>query len=352
MSRAVLKNTAGAVILASLIYWVGCGGSQNPGAALSQNSGTTATPTAATGSTSSNTDPAASTSQPSTPTSSAPSAGSGTSGSSGSTGSTSGSTGSASGSTGSTSGSTGSTSGSTGSNSGSTPGQTASILPTPPANATVFSNLQSVPLTGDCNASSCAGGSGSGSYFDAMNQTTPSLSGASLELDSAGVDANTLFYWHNSTDATLVGSISHFLEDFWVYTDNTAGVQAFEYDPDWYVDGYKFDMSLQCDYADGNMWRLWNSANNQWVAVSPTLPCGWSVNTWHHVQLYTTGNLANHTYTYQALVIDGNATVLNATYSALNNGWGPTIGTEAQLDGNSSGIAIHEWIDQMTLTVW
>jgi hypothetical protein len=185
-----------------------------------------------------------------------------------------------------------------------------------------------------------------------MNQTTPSLSGASLELYSEGAGANALFYWHNSTDATLVGSISHFLEDFWVYTDNTAGAQAFEYDPDWYVNGYKYDMSIQCDYADGKIWRLWNSAGNQWVAVSPTLPCGWSVNTWHHVQLYVTGNLANHTYTYQTLVVDGQATVLNATYSALSNGWGPTIGTEAQLDGNSSGTPIHEWIDNMTLTVW
>lgn len=185
-----------------------------------------------------------------------------------------------------------------------------------------------------------------------MNQTTPSLSGASLEVDSEGAGANALFYWHNSTDATLVSSISHFMEDFWIYTDNTDGVQAFEYDPDWYVNGYKYDMSMQCNYAGGNIWRLWDSLNNQWVATSPALPCGWSINTWHHVQLYVTGNLANHTYTYQTLVIDGNASVLNATYSGLSNGWGPTIGTEVQLDGNSSGIAIHEWIDNMTLTVW
>ena len=231
-------------------------------------------------------------------------------------------------------------------------GISGSALPTPPAGATVFSNIQSTPVTGDCNAASCAGGSGNSSYFNAINQTTPSLSGASLEIDSEGAGANALFYWHNSTDATLVSSISHFLEDFWIYTDNTDGVQAFEYDPDWYVNGYKFDMSIQCNYAGGKIWRVWDSLNNQWVAVSPALPCGWSVNTWHHVQLYVTGNLANHTYTYQTLVIDGNATVLNATYSALSNGWGPTIGTEAQLDGNSSGIAIHEWIDNMTLTVW
>jgi len=173
-----------------------------------------------------------------------------------------------------------------------------------------------------------------------------------LELDSEGANANALFYWHNTTDATLVGSVSHLLEDFWIYTDGTDGVQAFEYDPDYYFDGYKYDMSIQCDYANGNIWRLWDSLNNAWVAVSPALPCGWSLNTWHHIQLYSTVNAANHNYTYQAMVIDGNATVLGTTYSALNNGWGPTIGTEAQLDGNFSGTAIHEWIDKMTLTVW
>ena len=243
-------------------------------------------------------------------------------------------------------------SGSTPTASGATSAAAASILPTPPATATVFANIQSTPVTGDCNAANCAGGSGNSSYFNAINQSTPSLSGASLEIDSEGAGANALFYWHNSTDPALVGSISHFLEDFWVYTDNTAGVQGFEYDPDWYVQGYKFDMSMQCDYADGKIWRLWDSLHNQWVAVSPALPCGWSINTWHHVQLYVTASLASHNYTYQAMVIDGNATVLNATYSALSNGWGPTIGTEAQLDGNSSGVPIHEWIDKMTLTVW
>ena len=278
------------------MYLAGCGGSQSPAAALSQNNPASSTLTSTSGSGSST--PSSPGSSPSATTPSAP----------------------ATGSSGATT-------------SGATSGAAASVLPTPPASATVFSNLQSIPLTGDCNSSSCAGGSGNSSYFNAMNQSTPSLSGASMELDSeGGWCANALFYWHNSTNATLVGSISHFLEDFWIYTDGTNGVQAFEYDPDWYVQGYKYDMSIQCDYADGKIWRLWDSANDKWVAVSPALPCGWSVNTWHHIQLYVTGNLANHTYTYQALVIDGNATVLNATYSALNNGWGPTIGTEVQLD--------------------
>jgi hypothetical protein len=238
------------------------------------------------------------------------------------------------------------------SSSGLTSGVPSTVLPTPPAAATVFSDIQSVPITGDCNEASCAGGSGVSTYSDEINRTTPSLSGASLEIVSEGANANALFYWHNSDDAALVGSVSNFLEDFWIYTDGTDGVQAFEYDPDWYVQGYKYDMSVQCDYADGKMWRLWDSLDNKWVAVSPTLPCGWSLNTWHHVQLYVTGNLANHTYTYQTLVIDGTPTVLATTYSALYNGWGPTIGTEIQLDGNSSGAAIHEWIDNMTLTVW
>jgi len=185
-----------------------------------------------------------------------------------------------------------------------------------------------------------------------MNQTTPSLSGSSLEISSEGADANALFYWHNSTDASLTGSVSHFLEDFWIYTDGTDGVEAFEYDPDLYLQGYKYDMSIQCDYGGGKIWRLWDSLHNQWVAANPTLPCGWSVNTWHHVQLYSTTDVAKHNYTYQYLVIDGKASALNTTYSALNNGWESTIGTESQLDGNSSGVAIHEWIDKMTLTVW
>ncbi len=309
MSRAAVRLLLVGLIVGLSMYLVGCGGSPNA-VSSSQNNPASAALTPASSSGSST--PSSPASSPTTPATT-------------------------------TSGSTATTSGASGA---------ASVLPTPPANASVFSNLQSVALTGSCNASSCAGGSGNSSYFAALNQTTPSLSGASMEISSAGAGANALFWWHNSTDAALVNSISHLLEDFWIYTDNTDGVQAFEYDPDWYVNGYKYDMSIQCDYADGKIWRLWDSAGNRWVAVSPALPCGWTVNTWHHVQLYVTSSLANHTYTYQTLVIDGNPTVLNATYSALSNGWGPTIGTEAQLDGNSSGTAIHEWIDNMTLTVW
>ena len=68
--------------------------------------------------------------------------------------------------------------------------------------------------------------------------------------------------------------------------------------------------------------------------------------------MYATGNRTNHTYTYVAMVIDGTPYTLNTTYSGSYLNWGNTIGVEIQLDGNSSGTAIHEWVDQWTLTVW
>ena len=57
----------------------------------------------------------------------------------------------------------------------------------PPTNAIVFSNLQQRSGWQSCGSSSCAGGSGTTAYWMAQNQTTPSLSGSSMELQNAGV---------------------------------------------------------------------------------------------------------------------------------------------------------------------
>ena len=60
----------------------------------------------------------------------------------------------------------------------------------------------------------------------------------------------------------------------------------------------------------------------------------------------------NHTYTLPDASDGWEGYCAKRHLFRTDNGWGPTIGTEAQLDGNSSGVAIHEWIDKMTLTVW
>ena len=45
-------------------------------------------------------------------------------------------------------------------------------------------------------------------------------------------------------------------------------------------------------------------------------------------------------------------TPLNITRNARNLGWSDNLGVQWQLDVNASGQGYHEWIDNVTLTVW
>jgi hypothetical protein len=43
---------------------------------------------------------------------------------------------------------------------------------------------------------------------------------------------------------------------------------------------------------------------------------------------------------------------LEMTYGVTNVGFADNLGFQFQLDNNSSGAAVYEWIDQVTFTVW
>src|SRR3954469_21512553 len=80
------------------------------------------------------------------------------------------------------------------SGSGATQNTGSAGVPTPPGQATNFSALQSSAGWESCNGADCAGGSGTGSYWMAQNQTAPSISGGSTELSNSGVWGNALWW--------------------------------------------------------------------------------------------------------------------------------------------------------------
>jgi hypothetical protein len=229
-----------------------------------------------------------------------------------------------------------------------TPTPTESVLPTPPSTAKVFTNIEQSTTWGACDSAACAGGTGEGTYWQALNQTSPSLSGRSMEIYQDGTWSNALWWHYVGAD----DSATNFLWDFYVQLDSasTDAAQALEYDAFQFVGGYNYMIGTECNYAAG-VWDTWNEAAGNWLHT--TIPCKkFTANEWHHIQWYMTNNHTAHTYTYQTLVVDGVAYTVNQTQAAKNLGWSDNTGVQWQLDVNATGGGYHEWVDNATFTIW
>jgi hypothetical protein len=96
------------------------------------------------------------------------------------------------------------------------PPPSSTVLPTPPANAQVLSQMQNVTSNWSI-CSICAHGTNStGNYWMAPFQNQPSLSGSSLELYADGPQWSNVLFMDTMLGAN---SNSHYLWDFSVYHD-------------------------------------------------------------------------------------------------------------------------------------
>jgi hypothetical protein len=222
--------------------------------------------------------------------------------------------------------------------------------PTPPANAIVINDAQNLPNTGVCSGSNCSGGSGLGTASIARYQAQPSLSSSSTELSNTGDGFDTLWYWHLGSQDQATS-----LEfEFSLMVDDNSLVegQAFENGPQQYIDGYKYSMTMQCEYPK-QLWRVWDQAGGGWKSTPVACP-HWTPNVWHTVQMYITTDHVNHSETYHSLVVDGELYPLEMTIGVTNVGFASNLGFQFQIDNKNgdTGAGVHEWIDNVSLTVW
>ncbi len=227
------------------------------------------------------------------------------------------------------------------------PPASSTVLPTPPANAAVLTEMQN-ETTGWSICSSCAHGTNTaGDYWMQPFQSQPSLSGSSLEMYADGPQwSNVLF------EDTMLGTSanSHFLWDFWIYHDPAAEAHFWSSEFDlWQVLGGKeFMIGSQCDFGDG-YWATWDSEGNRWVLNG--IPCThWSAG-WHHVQWYVE-RISPTQYRYDTLVFDGQPYGFNQVWTVNDTTWPDMIGVQYQLDQDPTGTPLHEWVDNVTLTMW
>ena len=227
------------------------------------------------------------------------------------------------------------------------PPPSSTVLPTPPADAQVMTQMQNdTPNWSICSL--CAAGTNiTDNYWMKPSQSQPSRSGSSMEMYASGPQwTNVLFM-----DKIMgTNNSSHFLWDFWVYHDPAAEFHfwASEFDFWQVLDGKEYMIGSQCDFGDG-YWSTWDSEGDRWVLNG--IPCPhWSPG-WHHVQWYL--ERINPTqYRYDTLVFDGQAYGLNQVWNYNPTTWSDMIGVQYQLDQDPSGTPLHEWVDNVTLTIW
>jgi hypothetical protein len=227
------------------------------------------------------------------------------------------------------------------------PPPSSTVLPTPPANAQVLTKMQNVTANWSICSLCAAGTNTTGNYWMAPFQGRPSQSGSSLEMFADGPSwTNVLFM-----DIMLgTSSNSHFLWDFWVYHDPAAEAQFWSSEFDLWVvlGGKEFMIGSQCDFGDGN-WSTWDSQGDRWVLNGISCP-HWAPG-WHHVQWYLERINATQ-YRYDTLVFDGQPYGFNQTWNANDITWPDMIGIQFQLDQDPTGTPLHEWVDNVTLTMW
>lgn len=227
------------------------------------------------------------------------------------------------------------------------PPPSSTVLPTPPANAQVLTEMQNDTATWSICSLCAAGTNTTGNYWMHFAQSEPSMSGSSLEMYADGPSwTNVLFM------DTMLGtsSNSHFLWDFWVYHDPAAEAHFWSSEFDlWQVlGGNEFMIGSQCDFGDG-YWSTWDSKGGAWILNG--IPCGHWPAGWHHVQWYYE-RISPTQYRYDTLVFDGQAYGLNQTWTVNSTTWPDMIGIQYQLDQDPTGTPLHEWVDNVTLTMW
>jgi hypothetical protein len=137
----------------------------------------------------------------------------------------------------------------------------------------------------------------------------------------------------------------NYFYDAWVYiADDTRGFVNLEFDLNHAMDsGVTAIMGIQCD----GWTNTWDYTINGGSPTSPSdiwlhsfAPCNvnnWGVNQWHHVQIFFSHD-GDGWVTYHSISLDGNEQDLNyGVFSGFRLGWSPSIVTNFQIDGSSSG---------------
>jgi hypothetical protein len=222
-----------------------------------------------------------------------------------------------------------------------------------PSGAVSVSNIQALS---NWSATNDSGGAGS-SNGSTQIVGSPSLAGGTRQFVSNYSNAGDERYSASFGDDT---TSTNFLYDAYVYlTSSSSKIANIEMDLNQTMaNGQTVIFGFQCD-GYSSTWDY--TANNGtptkpvdvWVRSGAYCnPRGWSINTWHHVQISYSRNSSGQV-TYNTVYLDGLEEPINATVSsAFALGWGPVLLTNFEIDGLGSGGSATAYLDNLTVYRW
>jgi hypothetical protein len=153
---------------------------------------------------------------------------------------------------------------------------------------------------------------------------------------------------------------TNFFYDGWIYLDNSSSkIANLELDMNQTMEnGQTALFGFQCDGYTSTWDYTKNAATptapkDQWVHSGAYCnPRSWSINTWHHVQVYYSRDDAGN-ITYHSVWLDGAQQDINATVnSAFALGWGPSLTTNLQVDGLGASGSVNVYLDNLSVQRW
>jgi hypothetical protein len=167
--------------------------------------------------------------------------------------------------------------------------------------------------------------------------------------------ANGLWWYKVGANNTVTNfSFNYFLQ----VNSGSSNAQALEFDVFQFVSPYEYMFGTQCNYAYG-YWQVWNGKAGAWEKTR--IPCQkFQPGVWY--QITETFNRTSTVEYYDSLTIvkypaEGKPVTttynFNANYPAgpLPSDWTADMGVQFQVDFDSKGGTISEWVNGVTLSV-
>ncbi len=215
---------------------------------------------------------------------------------------------------------------------------------TPPSNATVFTNIDSMSGWGSCT--SCAGGGGSATYSMTQHIGSPSLDGNATKFSISGtVPFSHGLWWRRMSSNTTA---THFILDMYYYMPKPSASQGLEFAANQAVNGGWYKFSTQCSWGS-YQWRVWNSANGGWVNTG--IACNRPpANTWQHVVFEYARQSGKAVFV--SITVNGQTHYVNKSFYPQKTTANGSVGVHFELNGNSTETAYSVYTDKMKLTYW
>lgn len=178
-----------------------------------------------------------------------------------------------------------------------------------------------------------------------QDQSTPSLSGSSMELTIGGP----LPYTNELYTNYLAGgsNVSHFTYDLDFMVDQPDNPQALEFDVNQTFNNSRWVFGTECNFKGDGVWDVWDGLLNKWVPTS--VPCNpVQANVWNHL-VWNFERVGNQVH-YISVELNGQTTIVDQ-YQSNQPFWSIEdidIAFQMDLDGSAQPYTV--WLDNVTLS--